>query len=505
MLLFSSAVFGEADVYAITDFGAVSDGETLNTAAFQDAIDACAETGGGTVHVPPGRFVTGTLDMGAVILGSTNVADYPPTLCEYPSRSDRYTSRALIWGEGLRDIAITGYGTIDGQGAAFASNKATEQEMAEITSAFQQQGRYLPNPDYFNRPFLIRLISCKYVHIENIRLRNSAMWMQQYLNCEFVSIRGINVINHGAPNNDMIDIDGCRYVTISDCYGDTGDDALTLKSTGAAATEHVAITNCVLSSHCNAVKMGTESTGGFKDITITNCVIKRSPQQEVVAGRAEGLAGIALEIVDGGVMDRIAISNVTIEGTTAPIFLRLGNRARPAKETDPKPPVGAMRNISISNVVATGASSTGCAIAGLPGHPIENLALSNVRISFQGGGTLEHFNRDISEEASGYPECTMFGTLPAYGFYIRHARGVLLDDLTLSCDKPEQRPAIVCKDVNGLRITGLAAASSPDAPGQLVLRDARDAFITDCRDAAEPSFVKLEGSCENIRVENETR
>ena len=145
----------------------------------------------------------------------------------------------------------------------------------------------------------------------------------------------------------MIDIDGCRYVTVSDCYGDSEDDALTLKSTGDAPTEHVTITNCILASHCNGLKMGTESAGGFKDVTITNCVIKRSGAPEVIAGRAEGLAGIALEIVDGGLMDRIAISNVTVEGYTAPIFLRLGHRGRPAKEDAPKPETGAMRNITI--------------------------------------------------------------------------------------------------------------------------------------------------------------
>lgn len=439
----------------VTEYGAVGDGTTLNTTAIQTAIDASAAAGGGEVVFPTGTFLTGTLYLksgvhlrlspGAIILGSTNLADYPLTYCKYPSRTDSYTLRALIWGEGLTDISITGDGTIDGQGSLFRDNRATREEIRAASEQYKEEGRYTPKDFYLNRPYLVRLVRCRNIHIEDLTLRNSAMWMQHYLDCDYVTLRGLNVHNHVASNNDMIDIDGCRNVFISDCIGDTDDDALTLKSTGARPTEHVVISNCILSSHCNALKAGTESAGGFNDIVISNCVIRPSSAKEVISGRREGLAGIALEIVDGGALDRVAISNIVIEGTTSPIFMRLGDRARPPKPSDPKPPVGTFRNVSISNIIATGASTNGCPFSGIPGHPIENISLSNIHISFAGGGPSDI--TDVPEEESQYPECTMFGTLPAYGFFFRHAKNVHLRDIELTCVNPDPRPSVVTVDV----------------------------------------------------------
>jgi hypothetical protein len=275
------------------------------------------------------------------------------------------------------------------------------------------------------------------------------MWMQHYLDCDFLTLRGLNVFNHVAANNDMVDVDGCRNVIISDCVGDTDDDALTLKSTGVRPTEHVVISNCILSSHCNAIKAGTESAGGFIDIAISNCVIRPSAVKEAHAGRPEGLAGIALEIVDGGALERVAISNIVVEGTTAPIFMRLGNRARPPKPSDPKPPVGTFRDVSISNVVATGAGTMGCALAGIPDHPIENITLSNIRIRFAGGGSRDA--GEVPEVEGKYPECTMFGPLPAYGFFLRHARNVRMRDVELTCVAPDPRPPIATVDVDAFQ------------------------------------------------------
>lgn len=497
--------------YNVTQFGAVGDGAAVNTAAIQAAIDAAAAHGGGEVVFPPGKFVSGTLYLkdhvalrllqGATLLGSANLADYPVNHCKYPSRSDCYTARALIWGEGLQDIAITGSGTIDGQGASFRDSVATPEDLEEITKTLEQEGRYTPHKVYYNRPYLIRLISCRNILVENVSMRNSAMWMQHYLDCDFVTIRGINVFNHGCTNNDMIDIDGCRNTIISDCFGDTDDDALTLKSTGARPTEHVSITNCILRSHCNAIKAGTESAGGFKDIAISNCVIQRSSMPQGRTGQAEGLAGIALEIVDGGTLDRVAISNIVVEGTTAPIFMRLGNRARPPRPSDPKPPVGIFRNVSIDNLVATGASPTGCAIAGLPGHCIENVALSNIRITFSGPAP-EKVAAEVPEKEDQYPECTMFGTLPAYGFYFRHVRGLQLRGIELGGEAPGPRPAIVADDVHDLRIEGLTAQAAPGTPAQVTLRDTGGAWISGCPAAAAETFLSLENVCSGTRLTN---
>ncbi|MBI5092114.1 MAG: glycoside hydrolase family 28 protein [Candidatus Hydrogenedentes bacterium] len=313
---------------SIADFGAKGDGVTLNTKSIQAAIDACG--GGGTVHFPAGTFVSGTIqlrdhirldfDTGAVLLASRNVDDYPFIVCRFPSCADRYNGRALIWGEGLTDIAITGRGTIEGDGARFRDKVASEEQMKQMTAAYAGTGRYAPVAGYANRPYLIRLVSCRNVLVENITLRNSPMWMQHYLDCDFVTLRGVTVFNHGGHNNDMVDIDCCRDVVISGCVGDTDDDALTLKSTGAKPTERVVVSDCILRSHCNAIKAGTESSGGFKDITISNCVVTRSLVDSVLNGRRDGIAGIALEIVDGGTLDGVAISNVTIRDAPSRAF-----------------------------------------------------------------------------------------------------------------------------------------------------------------------------------------
>jgi polygalacturonase len=502
-------------VYDVAQYGAVGDGAKVNTQAIQAAIDACAAGGGGVVSFPTGKYLTGTLylksgvslrvEQGATLLGSTNLADYPVNSCKYPSRSDEYTVRALIWGEGLEDVGITGTGTLDGQGGAFRSKKADREEMDSVNVSLKREGRYPIQERYLDRPYLIRLVSCRRVLVENVSLRNSAMWMQHYLDCDFLTVRGINVYNHASQNNDMIDIDGCRNVVVSDCVGDSDDDALTLKSTGARATEHVVVTNCILRSHCNAIKMGTESAGGFRDIAISNCVIQRSqstPKDKDFAGQIEGLSGIALEIVDGGTLERVSISNIVIEGTSAPLFMRLGNRGRAPKPSDPKPAAGTFRDVSISNVTATGTGSIGCAFSGIPGHCLENVRLSNISIRFDGGEKEGDHGLEVPEAGADYPEGRMFGTLPAYGFYFRHVRGLRVSDVQLSYAESDWRPALICDDVEGMRLEGLRAQAEPVAPTQVILKDTRNALITGCTAASVDAFVTLMGDCEDVRMMN---
>jgi polygalacturonase len=495
--------------YRVTDFGAAGDGQALDTAAIQAAIDHAAGAGGGTVFFPAGRYLSGTLfmkshvhlhlDAGATLLGSPNLEDYPAIMNGHPSRADSYCARALIRGEGLEDIGITGRGTIDGQGALFRDNLASAEELAAIAPAYEAAGRYVPKDVYLNRPYILQLVSCRQVVVEGIRMRNSAMWMQHYLDCDFVTIRGIDVYNHGCRNNDMIDIDGCRNVTITDCIGDTDDDALTLKSTGPRPTEHVLITNCILRSRCNAIKAGTESAGGFRNIAISNCVVETSSQPEGLTGRPEGLAGIALEIVDGGVMEGVAISNIVIRGTTAPIFIRLGDRARPPQPNLPPPAIGVIRDVILSNITARDASNVGCAIAGLPGHPIENLTLSNIRLGFAGGGTAEQVAAEVPENEKQYPESTMFGPLPAYGLYLRHATGVTLDNLELRHASEDARPALVCDDIQRLQVDGFQSDAAPGSP-QISLVRTRDAQIRGAVAEAEADFLRIGPECGDITV-----
>jgi polygalacturonase len=497
-------------VYDVTDFEAIGDGLTLNTKAIQSAIDACAEKSGGTVYFPAGTFLSGTiylkdnislyLEPGSILLGSTDVDDYPLNGTRYPSGSDRYVARALIWGEDLKNISISGRGTIDGQGARFAANLVPEDEWLDLVSVFKDTTRFRTEPHYINRPYLIRLISCRNVLVEKVTLQKPAMWLQHYLNCEFVTIRDVNIFSHGSPNNDLIDIDGCRNVVISGCYGDSDDDGITLKSTSAAPVQNVTISDCIIFSRTNAIKAGTESSGGFKDITITNCVLKPSPADSGFSGRSEGLAGIALEIVDGGSLDRVTISNITIEDMAAPIFLRLGNRARPYRTFQKKAPVGTFRNVKISHITATNAGRNGCSILGIKDHYIENVSVSDVTINFDGGGTTAQSEKDYPENDEDYPESTRYGDLPAYGFFCRHVAGLTFRDVSFDYDVQEARSPLIFDDVKNLKLFNFSAQVSKDAPAQLILKNTHDVFISECRPPAMDVFMRLEKNSDQIKL-----
>lgn len=235
-------------IFDVRDCGAVGDGVTLDTKAIQAAINACSQAGGGKVYLTNGKFLSGTLylkdnvtiylEAGAVLLGSADINDYPVTIPGFRSYTDNYTDKSLIYAEKVKNISIIGRGTIDGQGTSF-------------------KGKWKV------RPYTLRVIECHDVVVKDVTMRNSPMWMQHYLACDNVRVDGITVYNQCNRNNDMIDIDGCRNVTIANCIGDTDDDALTFKSTCGRPTENVTVTNCILSSHCNAIKCGTESNGAF--------------------------------------------------------------------------------------------------------------------------------------------------------------------------------------------------------------------------------------------------
>jgi polygalacturonase len=455
-------------VYDIRSFDATPGGKKLCTQAIQKAIDRCADRGGGTVYFPPGVWLSGTLTLrshvtleieaGGCLLGSANPADFPEQPAKLRSYTDHYVRQSLIRGEDLEQVAIRGRGTIDGQGAKFRWK------------------------EYKNRPYVIRLVNCRDVLVEGITLRDAPMWMQHYLACERVRIHGIAVHDMATYNNDGLDLDGCRDAVVSDCTILSLDDALCLKSTSDRACENVAITNCVLSSHCNALKMGTESVGGFRNITITNCAISSPPHAKPLAGDSRGISGIALELVDGGTLEGVTVSNVTIDGVNTPIFLRLGNRARPIAADMPRPGMGTFRNVILSNIVATRTGRIGCSITGVPGHPIENVCLSNVQLNFEGGGSKKEAAKPVAEHEARYPEASMFGALPAYGFYCRHVVGLKLRDVQLRTLQPDLRHALVCDDVQRLVLDGLDLCSAPDAAAAVRLIGSPQARVYNCRD-----------------------
>ena len=431
--------------YNILNYGVQSDTTLLSTQALQRAIDECSQAGGGRVVVPTGNYKIGTiilksnvhlhLEQGATLYGSTSLADYLPVKSDYVSLRTQTNTIQLIYADKVSHVVIDGYGTIDGRGRAFK--------------------KLSWNDEGITRPHLLRFIQSSDITIKDITLKNSGCWMQHYLACDRLTIDGIKVINRNNYNNDALDLDGCHEVIVSRMIADSDDDGITLKSTSPRLCENISIANCIVSSHCNAIKLGTETNGGFRNINISNIVVKPSyDQREKFFGQWIGSSAISLEIVDGGSMENVSVSNIDVEGTEAPIFIRLGNRARGyllgGKDFDSLIPidhVGTINGIRLDNIQIRHAGSMGCSITGLPGHPVENVSLSRISIHHKGGisaSDLPKIEKSIKDEKEkDYPESTMWGHLPAKGFFVRHARHIQFADISVQTEKADVRPDFV--------------------------------------------------------------
>jgi polygalacturonase len=443
------SLVGKAADINVLDYAAVPDGETLNTAILQKAIDDCSASGGGEVIFPPGRYLTGSLILksgvllnlgqGATLLGSTNIDDYQSIKPNFVALRTHQETKQLLFAEGQTNIGIIGRGTIDGQGRAFIRDG---------------------NDEGIKRPHCIQFIDCKNIRIEDVFMTNSGAWMQHYLACDNVQIRGIRVYNHCNYNNDGIDIDGCHDVVIADCIVDSDDDGICIKSTSPRSSRNVTITNCVIHSHCNSLKLGTESTGGFENIRISDCVISPSNDPGKFYGKRIGLAAIAVEMVDGGILDTVSIDHITIKDTSCPIFIRLGNRARKHAPDAPEPGQGRLSNVSITNVIATTSTKTASNITGIPSAYAENIYLGNIRIINLNEGTAADAAIVPPERDKAYPEYNTFGEiLPASGFFVRHIKNITFDNVHVEVAPNEARPVFYFSDVHDAsiqfpRITG---------------------------------------------------
>ncbi len=337
---------------------------------------------------------------------------------------------------------------------------------------------------------------CRYVEIRGIRILNAPNYSISMLGTDYVTIDGVTILNAYC---DGIDPDSCRNVRISNCHIESWDDAIVPKASFSLgerrSTENITVTNCYLSTACNAFKLGTESGGDFKRIAVSNCVMAG------LKGRRPAISGIALESVDGSNLDGVVVTNITMVRVRAPIFIRLGNRGRDMETPVP----GTVRNISINNVVATEAS-TACSIVGIPGHNVENVSVSDVRISYIGGGPFRAADEPVPEYPGGYPEADMFEGLPAYAWYCRHADGVTMRNIDvryeegywrqtnegdtrlewpegeLGAPKPSgpgiPGSAMVCDDVQDLRIDAFQARMDADGTPQIRFVNVRDALLT---------------------------
>ncbi|HLA84120.1 MAG TPA: glycoside hydrolase family 28 protein [Thermoguttaceae bacterium] len=474
--------------FNIVQYGAAATADDVtkiapNTQAIQKAIDACAAAGGGRVVVPAGTFLTGTivlksnvnlhLEKGAVLLGSTTVNDYPFHKPANRRRYDLHLGRSLVLAQGADRVSVTGEGTING-------NSKAKNDFYDA--------RLRANGD---RPTALWFDECTNVTVKGITMTSAGFWTNPYSLCRNVHIDGIRITESTFMNNDGCDICDCENVLIENCDIDCLDDAVCLKGFMPGGCKNIVVRNNRLRSLCNAIKTGTDSSGGFQNLLIEDNYVHQT-----------GIAGIALEITDGGTMQNVVIRNTTMDVVGTPIFIKLGDRNRPLYDGEKKFPVanGALRGVRISGVRAIvdkierrndderrmhNYACYASSITGFPGCPIEDVQIEDVDITIRGGfapGTAADVARKVPENSTGYPENRMFGVLPAYGLFVRHAKDVTMKNVRIAIQQEDARPAVV-------------------------LDDARDSVFADfqAKDLSGADVFLIRSNCRNVqRPQNET-
>jgi polygalacturonase len=477
-LLSAIASPDDKTIFNIRSFGAVGDGTNLDSPAINRAILAASEAGGGTVFVPAGTYLCGSihltnnihlsLDAGAVILGAPqamNACD--PTEAwhgqAYQDGGHTYFHNSLIWGENLTNVSITGPGMINGGGLVRSDGLLDRMcgfSSWSPTNRAPQIETNLPPARLGNKAIALKL--CRNVLLRDITILHGGHFAILVTGCDNLTVDNVTM----DTDRDGIDIDCCRNTVVSNCkINSPRDDGLCPKSTFALGrnviTENLTIVNCQVSGFqegtlldgtmkpgrgTGRIKFGTEANGGFRNVTIANCTFR-------------DCHGLALEEVDGGIMENISINNITMMDVIAcPIYLTTGDRNRGPDVTAP----GRMRNIFISNIIATGVDSrSGIQITGTPGQPIEGVRIENIRLDCKGGGTKAQAERMPPELGTGYPEPGKIGVMPAYGVFARHARDLELANIRTGFEKEDLRPAIECVDVDGLEIDNFKAQLAP--------------------------------------------
>ncbi|PYX70300.1 MAG: exo-poly-alpha-D-galacturonosidase [Acidobacteria bacterium] len=413
-------------------FGAVGDGKALDTPAINRAIESAAASGGGTVYLRSGNYLCYSihlkskvalfLDQGATIVAADPASDpaqsYDPAESnkpweDYQDYGHNHWHNSLIWGEGLNDVSILGPGLIWGKGVSRGWGAGPVAENAGVANK------------------AIALKNCR-----NVLLRDFSILHGGHFGILATGVDNLTIDNLKIDTNrDGMDIDCCRNVRVSNCsVNSPWDDGICLKSSFALgyarATEMVTISNCLLSGsyqegamldgtwkkfsagekvpRTGRIKFGTESNGGFKNITVSNCVF-------------DGCRGLAIESVDGAVIEDVTCTNITMRDVfEAPIFIRLGARMRGPAGV----PEGTIRRIILSGIScmqAEGSPKIACIVAGIPGHAIEDVKITDVIVVNRGGGTKS------DAEA--------------------HVRGLEMQAVKIQCPNGDARPAFVLEDV----------------------------------------------------------
>lgn len=479
--------------FLITNYGAKADGKTLNTAAIQKAIDAAFKSKGGVVVFPKGQFLSGSIQLktnvslrleeGAVLLGSTNPKDYYKMdflgRPDSPKKDDN-SQMALLLAHKATNIKLIGKGKIDGQGLQLALNIDSLHHAGIAVDPNYTIKRNRPNETM--RPKLFRFSQCENVEIQGLEVGVASCWGLSFELCSNLIIDNLKVVNRSYWNNDGIDITDCKKVKVTNCDLNTADDGICLKSYYPGyANDGIYIANCAIKSSASAIKFGTASYGGFKNVVIKDIQVYDTFR-----------SAIAIESVDGAVIENIDVSNINAVNTGNAIFIRIGQRSGDK--------AGSIKNVNIKNIkvqVPFGRPDINydlrgpevdffhnpfpSSIVGIPGYLIENVNLENITISYPGRATkgmaYVPLNRldSVPEKIQDYPEFSMFGELPAWAFYVRHANGIRFKNIKVSLDDADFRPAFVFDDVQNLNMENI---DLPEAKNeQVVLKNVAESKI----------------------------
>ena len=438
----TSSFFAEPLILNVKDYGAKGDSLTKDTKAIQETINACHKEGGGTVRIPRGSYIIGTLylksnitlslEKGAYLYGSHDIKDYPT---EGHADIEGF-DEALLYAQDATNISIEGLGTIDGRG---------------YPHIFPQKIK--GQKERPHRPQLLIFVNCQHLRFSSTTFTNPAFWGLHLINCTGLHFDAVTIDSkENNPNNDGIDLDGCQDVVIENSKIHAGDDAVCLKSTTNRPCKNILVKNCDISSHTAGFKCGTSSKTGFQNIKVIDSWFHDCP-----------MGAVKLQAVDGGKLENVELSRLVMDKVGGPFFIRLGNRGKQYQGlyTGNEPPsiapeqVGSIKNIQIKDIVAhvshTSLDRMGIMITGIPDHYIEDITLENIHITYPGGGTSEHTQRAIAEDIARYPEQFFFGVLPSWGAYIRHAKNITFNNVNLLVQGEDQRKKIVTDDVHNFQ------------------------------------------------------
>ncbi|WP_218647613.1 rhamnogalacturonidase [Sphingobium lactosutens] len=482
--------------YNVRDHGAKGDGVTIDSDAFNRAIEAASGAGGGTVVVPPGHYLCFSIRLKSYITlllmpGSLIEAadprrhkgryDLPEGIYDeqYVDFGVAHFHNALIYGDGVTDVAIVGRGIIHGLGLdregpaprwhGIEGWKSPKAQGLSADAARRAIPREMAYEGRGNKAVALR--RCR-----NVLLRDFTILQGGHFACYVLGSTNVTIDNLTVDTDrDGIDIDCCRDVRISNCLVNAPkDDAIVLKSSYALQEpvfcEDVTVIGCKTSGYdlgsvvggryrpspyrsvddvgvLGRIKLGTDSATGFRNILISGCT-------------CEHTRGLQLGAIDGGVLEDVTFSDINLRNpVNHPIFVRLAARNRAPRGNGPSK----VRRVRFSDINVSGAPGPyACGIIGNPGEPIEDVSFSNVHVRSAGGGSEADARRVIPERPASSLEPSFMGAFPAHGLYVRHARNISLRDVSFDVETADARPAILFDDVQGAMVDGLRSRQPRD-------------------------------------------